>query len=194
MRTKPSFTEYFTLSNDCQSTNADYMAYDYDKLYGETHEALGQPTAIFVDFFDQLEQQEAHVLDVGCGQGRDALFIARKGHRVVGVDISPNGIRDLKNAAEKESLAVNGVVADIATYTPGGMFDVVLVDRTLHMLEPPTRLRVLETLLDHVKDGGWILIADEASNIKAFETAIATHGLKWNTTLSQRGYLFMQRS
>ncbi len=57
-----------------------------------------------------------------------------KGHRVVGVDISPNGIRDLKNAAAKESLAVDGVVADIATYTPGGMFDVVLVDRTLHML------------------------------------------------------------
>ena len=170
------------------------MTYDYDKLYGETRDALGLPTSVFVDFFDQVEQENLSVLDIGCGQGRDALFIARKGHRVVGVDISPNGIRDLKNAAAKESLAVDAVVADIATYTPAGMFDVVLVDRTLHMLALPTRLTVLEILLDHVINSGWMLIADEASNIKEFETVVATHDANWKTEFSRSGYLFLRRS
>ncbi|MEJ6388078.1 class I SAM-dependent methyltransferase [Gymnodinialimonas ulvae] len=131
------------------------MTYDYDELYGETRDALGEPTSIFVDFFDRLEQQDVLVLDVGCGQGRDAIFIARKGHRVVGVDISRNGIRDLKDVAARENLSIEGVVADVAAYEPDGSFDIVLIDRTLHMLPRQARLSTLKTMLDHVssKDG-----------------------------------------
>lgn len=170
------------------------MAYNYDRLYGETRDALGQPTSIFVDFFDQFDQQDVRVLDVGCGQGRDALFIARKGHRVVGVDVSANGIRDLRDAAARENLPIEGVVADIVTYRPDGMFDVILIDRTLHMLDQPVRLAVLEVLLDHVVEGGWLLIADEASNIKDFKVVISARNLDWNTKLSERGFLFVRRS
>jgi SAM-dependent methyltransferase len=170
------------------------MAYDYDKLYGETRDALGQPTSIFVDFFDQLDQQNMRVLDVGCGQGRDALFIARNGHRVVGVDISTNGICDLKDIATRENLRIEGVVADIATYNPDGVFDVILIDRTLHMLDLPVQLSVLKMLLDHVSRNGWLLIADEASNIERFETAVSVHEANWTTETSHRGYLFFRRS
>lgn len=170
------------------------MAYDYDKLYGETRDALGKPTSVFLDFFDRLDQQNVCVLDVGCGQGRDAIFIAKKGHHVVGVDISPNGIRDLKDLAIRENLPIDGVVADIATYKPSRTFDIILIDRTLHMLALPTRLAVLKTMLDHVNESGWLLIADEASNIEEFEVAHSTHVANWTTELSQRGYLFLRRS
>jgi 2-polyprenyl-3-methyl-5-hydroxy-6-metoxy-1,4-benzoquinol methylase len=169
------------------------MSYDYDKLYGETRDALGQPTAIFVDFFDQLDQQNVRVLDVGCGQGRDAVFIAQKGHRVVGVDISANGIRDLNDVADKKNLHIEGVVADISTFVPDGSFDVILVDRTLHMLDQPIQIAVLKTLLDHVNAGGWVLIADEKSNIAGFKAAVLAHAVDWRTHVSRAGYLFLQR-
>ena len=58
------------------------MAYDYDKLYRSTPRALGEPTELFVDFFKHQAEESLRVLDVGCGQGRDALFIARMGHCV----------------------------------------------------------------------------------------------------------------
>ena len=169
------------------------MAYDYDKLYGETRDALGLPTSVFVDFFEQLDQKNLRVLDIGCGQGRDALFIARKEHRVVGVDISPNGIRDLQSAAAQENLPIEGVVADVATYKPNGVFDIVLIDRTLHMLALSSRLAVLTTLLNHVIDGGWLLIADEASNMREFKVSITAHEANWKTEFSQNGYLFLRR-
>ncbi|HEY8596216.1 MAG TPA: class I SAM-dependent methyltransferase [Devosiaceae bacterium] len=170
------------------------MSFDYDKLYGETRDALGPPTQVFLDFFERFDGQNARVLDVGCGQGRDALFIARRGHRVVGMDISPNGIRDLAAAAKRENLAIEAVVADLTTYTPEGAFDIVLADRTLHMLPRTDRLTVLARLLDHVAANGWLLIADEPRNIKDFEAVIAAHGAQWANRPGKRGYLFAQRS
>ncbi len=170
------------------------MAYNYDKLYGEQPNALGEPTQVFVDFFDQFDQTGARVLDIGCGQGRDALFIARLGHHVVGVDISPNGIQQLISAAKSEKLVVEGTVADVTAYVPKGKFDVVLIDRTLHMLSEALQKTVLERLLNHVEDGGWLLIADEASNIKGFKDVIQSHQSNWSTELSQKGYLFIRKS
>ena len=169
------------------------MGYDYDRLYGETPDALGPPTQVFVDFFANYDRQGARILDLGCGQGRDALFIARAGHDVDGVDISPNGIRDLDAAARREGLSIEGIVADIVDFTPDGQFDVILIDRTLHMLNREARNLILARLLDHVDDGGWLLIADEKSNIPDFEARIAEHAALWMTQYRDRGYLFARR-
>ncbi|MGC3940585.1 hypothetical protein ACOTTU_22520 [Roseobacter sp. EG26] len=62
------------------------------------------------------------------------------------------------------------------------------------MLAAPERNAVLERLLDHICDGGWVLVADEASNIEDFKAAIAAHDANWNTTLSLCGHLLLHRS
>ena len=169
------------------------MGYDYDKLYGETAHALGQPNAIFTEFFDSFDTPKARGLNVDCGQGRDALFIARRGHHVVGIDLSPNGIRDVQTQADQEGLAVQGIVADLTTYTPKGVFDVVLCDRTLHMLTQADQRSVLARLLDAVSPQGWVLISDEPSNIATFEAVFAANQSAWQTHKKQRGTLFVAR-
>ena len=78
------------------------MPTDYDKVYQQQRHALGNPTQVFVDFFDQYQKTNADVLDLGCGQGRDTLFIARQGHHVVGVDLSQTGIDQLLEDAQAE--------------------------------------------------------------------------------------------
>jgi len=168
------------------------MGYDYDKLYGETPDALGTPTPVFLDFFKRFEMETACVLDVGCGQGRDALFIARMGHRVIGVDHSPNGIRDLVNAAHQENLNIKGIVTDIVTFVPGEKYDIVLIDRTLHMLPEKERLEVLHRLIGSIRKGGWLLIADERSNMAGFKDVIAASDGIWETALDARGNLFIR--
>lgn len=170
------------------------MAYDYDKLYGTTAQALGEPTQVFVDFFERNTSEALRVLDVGCGQGRDALFIARRGHSVVGVDLSPNGISELIRTANKEKLAIEGVVADISNFIPEGQFDVLLIDRTLHMLPKKERHDVLARLIDAVLNGGWVLIADERSNMQGFKDVFAGGGQAWEIELDAGGSLFLRRS
>ena len=55
------------------------MTTDYEQFYRENPHGLGEPTREFVAFFDTYDRAQASVLDVGCGQGRDALFVARLG-------------------------------------------------------------------------------------------------------------------
>jgi tellurite methyltransferase len=169
------------------------MAYNYDQLYGTTAQALGAPARELVDFFKQIDGPPLRVLDIGCGQGRDALFIARLGHQVVGVDISPNGIRDLAKTAELENLKIDAIVADLTEFTPKGGFDILLIDRTLHMLPKLERLAVLGRLLRHVDADGWVLIVDERANLAGFKAVFAADFDDWKISTEIRGYLFVQR-
>lgn len=170
------------------------MPTDYEKLYRGAKQALGEPTRQFVDFFDTLPRSRLRVLDVGCGQGRDALFIARLGHAVVGIDQSPSGIRDLLADAEAENLTVQGQVSDIRVFEPEGLCDVLLLDRTLHMLDGSERPAVLARYVDWVEGGGYVLIADEPSNIPTFERVLEADRRDWRIVLRQRGYLFAHQA
>jgi len=169
------------------------MAFDYEEYYRENRQALGEPTPEFVKFFENYEQKGSKVLDVGCGQGRDALFIARLGHHVTAIDLSPSGIADLQKDAEAEGLPILARVVDIRTYTSRKRFDVIVIDRTLHMLARNERLATLGNLLGLSKRGTHVLVADERSNLPAFREKFRTSRSNWTTKLDRRGFLFVQR-
>ncbi len=133
------------------------------------------------------------MLDVGCGQGRDALFIARLGHCVTAVDFSPTAIRQLREDAGEEGLKIDATVADVRDYEPPQKYDVIVIDRTLHMLGAKERLNVLRRLLSSTVAGGAVLIADERSNIPAFQRVLDESGNSWSEILKKRGYLFVRR-
>lgn len=168
------------------------MTTNYDQFYKDNPDALGPPTKRIVTFFQRLSNKPHRVLDVGCGQGRDAIFIALLGHEVVGVDISPNGISQMECAALKAGVTITGKVADIQTYSPEGLFDVVLFDRTLHMLAEPQRLSCLARLLHHVAPNGWVVIEDEARNLPALKSVMSKHSNRWELVTERRGHLVLQ--
>ena len=169
------------------------MATDYEKFFQHKPHGLGEPTKEFVAFFDTYAPKHARVLDVGCGQGRDSLFIARLGHSVTAVDLSPSGIRQLNADAKKQGLRVRTEVADIRNFAWGGPYDVIVINRTLHMLLPEERIAVLLALLESTRPGTHVLIADERSNLPAFKAVIDDSAGSWAPTLEHRGFLFTQR-
>ena len=168
------------------------MATDYDALYQAQRHALGGPSQIFTTFFASLDKP-LRVLDVGCGQGRDALFIARLGHQVTGVDISEAGIAQLEQDAATETLPIRTIAADITTYDFDAVYDIVLVDRTLHMLDERARLEVLDRLLAVVSGEGYLLLADEPRNISAMLARVQAQEATWRVIKQHKGFLFAQR-
>ena len=58
------------------------------------------------------------VLDLGCGEGRNAVFLAGLGHQVTAVDFSAAGLRKGERLAREKGVEVAFVEADLATYEP----------------------------------------------------------------------------
>lgn len=69
------------------------------------------PTQLLVDTARRLNPGSA--LDLACGAGRNALWLARAGWRVTAVDGSSAAIQALEEEAERRNLPVNAKVADL---------------------------------------------------------------------------------
>ena len=63
------------------------------------------------------------------------MFIVRKVHSVLGVDTAQTGIEKILEEAESENLAADGVIADITNYEAPDLYNIVVIDRVLHMLQ-----------------------------------------------------------
>ena len=66
------------------------MTVSYDKYY-QTKNLFGDPYPELIEFFTD-HPEKGKVLDLGCGQGRDAIALARLGYSVTGIDNSQVGI------------------------------------------------------------------------------------------------------
>lgn len=132
------------------------MQSPYNKHY-EKEAYFGKPYPGLIDFFMNYPERNV-VLDLGCGQGRDSLFLGRIGYRVIGIDISDVGIQQLNSAAQKEKLQVRGLVADIYSFDITDEYDMVLLDSVFHFyknkIDKETSL--LKRIIEEIKSGGVI--------------------------------------
>jgi SAM-dependent methyltransferase len=66
------------------------------------------------------------VLDMGCGTGRHAVALARRGYRVTGVDIAAGMLAEARKAAAAAGVTVEWIVADATQFTSPRRFDAAL--------------------------------------------------------------------
>lgn len=91
------------------------------------------------EILPQLKLSKAKVLVLGCGRGHDAAFLARAGHLVTGVDLSPDAIRaakELYGGLENLSLIQGDAFRLPEAWT--GRFDLVF-EHTCYCAIPPER-------------------------------------------------------
>jgi SAM-dependent methyltransferase len=103
-------------------------------------------------------------LDLGCGAGGDALWLAGRGWRVTAVDISAHAVRRLVEHARHLDLAdrVSGRRVDLAAEFPAGVFDLVSA-QYLHTPFAMPRSAVLRTAAQALRIGGRLVVVDHGS-------------------------------
>lgn len=82
----------------------------YDSLYTDAADYFGaEPEKMLVDHVHLLDPS-APILDVGCGQGRNALYLAREGRRVLAIDPSRAAIEAVSRVAGDDNLPLEAHV------------------------------------------------------------------------------------
>lgn len=120
----------------------------------------GRPNATVVDAVTGLAPGRA--LDLGCGEGGDAVWLARQGWEVTAVDISPTAVARAGEAAAAAGVDVRLVAADLATWEPDGSYELV----TASFFQSPvalTRGAVLRRAAARVVPGGHVLVVSHAA-------------------------------
>jgi tellurite methyltransferase len=101
----------------------------------------------------------ARVLDLGCGDGRNSLYVASRGFDTWAMDVSEAGIEKLRRLADGKGLRVTAAVGDLRDYRIPGPFDLIVAHGCLHLIERDHWRRTLADMQASTKPGGYNVVA-----------------------------------
>lgn len=131
----------------------------------------------------------AHILDIGCGRGRHARTLARRGYRVTGLDLSENAIEEARAEAAAEGLDAN------TSFQVGDMREPVCkacADGVVNLFtsfgyfeEDAENERALAAMATALSPGGWFL--QDYLNVSEVRNSLGTseHQTEDGTTIRQ---------
>lgn len=136
----------------------------WDQRYSKRTYVYGKlPAKFLAENFDYLANATT-ILDMGMGEGRNAVFLAQKGHQVTGIDISSVAIKKARQLAKENGVRINTVVGTLNKYAIAKeSFDAIIcfyyVDREL-----------VDKIYSWLKPGGILIY--EAHTVSEFERLV----------------------
>jgi thioredoxin reductase/2-polyprenyl-3-methyl-5-hydroxy-6-metoxy-1,4-benzoquinol methylase len=135
----------------------------------------GRVNAVLADVAGTLAIGTA--LDLGCGEGADVIWLAQRGWRATGIDISPTAIDRAREAARAAGLSddqVTFLTADLSELEKTGPYDLVTASFFHSPVELP-RAEVLRRVSGLIPGGGHLLITSHAAAPPWADQSAHTH-------------------
>lgn len=94
------------------------------------------------------------LLDVGCGEGKDAVFFARNGYEVSAFDVTDAGIEKTRRLADTLGVDVNVFKADLLEYRLDTHYDIIFSSGVLHYIKPEYRTEIFNNYKRFTNENG----------------------------------------
>lgn len=131
------------------------MTFFDDAYEGTPPWDIGKPQSAFVRLFEQGLLHQSPALDVGCGTGEHALFLAANGLTVTGVDAAPRAIAKAKEKAKTRGIEATFLVHDALDLAALGKTFLTVIDSGLfHVFGDRERVRFRNQLYEVMRPRG----------------------------------------
>ena len=130
----------------------------YDSFYslkGSMYEDNG-PLEIVTRLIDYIDKGK--VLDIGGGEGRNALYLAEQGFEVTVTDLSGVGLDKLQSFAKEKNLNIATKASDVLVEEIKGKYDAVILTSILHHMNEEEARRIVVKAQDCTNKGGFNII------------------------------------
>ena len=127
-----------------------YRLLSADRIFGST-EKIENFAGLVVD--GRISPGKA--ITLGCGEGRETIYLAKQGFDVTGLDFSPTAIKKARRRALAAGLDISFIVDDLTNLNePPGTFDLVMDFGAFNDLGEKDRDRYLDNVLPMTRPGG----------------------------------------
>lgn len=114
-----------------------------------------KPSSLCLKILELLPPEKPYsVLDIGCGEGKDAVFLAKCGYRVSAFDIANSGIEKGKRLMESSNTFVDFFVCDINEYRLDKKYDILFSSGVLHYIKPELKKEIFRNYKENTEIGG----------------------------------------
>ncbi len=149
----------------------------YDERYQQVHQSSlkwfsDSPSGIVTETITRYQIRKEHrILEIGCGEGRDAVYLLKNGYQVLATDISPTAIAHCKAEYPEFSSAFG--ILDCLSQEVNETYDLIYAVSVLHMLVlDADRARFYEFLYEHLTEGGIALICTMGDGDAEWQTNV----------------------
>lgn len=129
----------------------------WDARYAEPGFAYGTEPNDFLSANAAVLPAGGRVLSLAEGEGRNAVFLAKRGFRVTAVDSSAVGLEKARQLARQEGVSIETVVADLGQYDLGTSCWDGIVSIWCHV-PPPLRVRLHRAAVEALRPNGVLLL------------------------------------
>ncbi len=155
--------------------NPEWTGVNFDRIYRQATDRFVKPDASLVELVRHLKPGKA--LDIGMGQGRNALFLAQQGWDVTGLDLSDVGVAEASERARKLGVRIDARVQDVFLFDFGeAQWDLICL---MYFIIPPSQPGLYQRIATAVRPGAHVII--EGTGLPPLETLLAELA-KWQPT------------
>lgn len=161
------------------SSYTEMSAHEFDKQYQATPVwSTGRPQKAYVDHFT-IAPPQSPVLDIGCGSGDLAIFVASLGCDVLGVDFAPTAVAQAVSKAQAAGSKASFQVLDIFLRPElDRSFKTILDCCFFHTLADASRAKYAQRLRTLLEPGGLIYMLCNADEIGVGRRAVTRQVLE----------------